>query len=101
MENTKPTPAPKRQNLSAKRNNYSLELLPGDLDRESDELAQAAQELTALEFKNAALKKEDAAGLNACLLNNDDEFDALEFVRQFQAVKQEGTTSASNAVHWR
>ena len=101
MENTKPTTAPKHQNPSAKRNNYSLELLPGDLDRESNALVQAAQALTALESKNAALKKEDAAWLNASLLNGDDEFDALEFVRQFQAVKQEGTTSVSNAVHGR
>ena len=101
MDNTKPTTAPKRQNPSAKRNNYSLELLPGDLDRESNDLAQAAQALTALESKNAALKKEDAAWLNASLLNGDDEFEALEFERQFQAVKQEGTTSASNAVHGR
>ena len=101
MDNTKPTTAPKHQNPSAKRNNYSLELLPGDLHRESNALVQAAQALTALESKNAALKKEDAAWLNASLLNGDDEFDALEFVRQFQAVKQEGTTSVSNAVHGR
>jgi hypothetical protein len=101
MDNTKPTPAPKRQILRVKRNNYSLELLPGDLDRESDEIAQAAQELTALVSKNAALKREDAAWLNASLLNTDDRFDAAAFERQFQAVNQVGTTSAGNAVHGR
>jgi len=83
------------------RNKYFLALLRRDLDRESNALVQAAQELTALESKNVAPKCEDAAWLNASLLNSDVEFDALEFVRQFQAAKQEGTTSASNAVHGR
>ena len=71
------------------RNNYFLELLRRDLDRESDALVQAAQELTALEAKNAALKTEDASWLNASLINSDDDdFDAAEFERQYQVVKQ-------------
>jgi hypothetical protein len=70
------------------RNSYFLELLRRDLDRESNELAQAAQELTALESKNTALHKEDASWLNASLLKGDDDFDATEFEHQYQAAKQ-------------
>jgi len=83
------------------RNKYFLALLRRDLDRESNALVQAAEELTALESKNAALKCEDTAWLNASLLNTDDGFDAAEFERQFQAVNQVGTTFAGNAVHGR
>jgi hypothetical protein len=75
------------------RNNYFLELLRRDLDRESDALVQAAQELTALESKNAALKKEDASWLNASLVNSDEDFDAAEFERQYQVVKQAQETA--------
>ena len=75
------------------RNNYFLDLLRRDLDRESDALVQAAQELTALESKNAALKKEDASWLNASLINSDDDFDAAEFERQYQVVKQAQETA--------
>ena len=65
-----------------------------DLDRESDALVQAAQELTALEVKNAALKTEDASWLNASLINSDDDdFDAAEFERQYQVVKQAQETA--------
>ena len=70
------------------RNSYFLELLRRDLDRESNELAQAAQELTALEAKNSALQKEDDSWLSANLLSGDDDFDAVEFERQYQAVKK-------------
>jgi hypothetical protein len=59
-----------------------------DLDRESNELAQAAQELTALEAKNSTLQKEDDSWLSANLLSGDDDFDAVEFERQYQAVKK-------------
>jgi hypothetical protein len=71
------------------RNSYFLELLRRDLDRESDELAQAAQALTKLEAKDSALHKEDAAWLNASLISSDDDFDAQEFERQYQIAKQE------------
>lgn len=71
------------------RNSYFLELLRRDLDRESDELAQAAQALTKLEAKDSALHKEDAAWLNASLLASDDDFDAKEFERQYLVAKQE------------
>jgi len=70
------------------RNSYFVELLRRDLDRESNELAQAAQQLTALEAKNSALQKEDASWLGANLLSCDDDFDAVEFERQYQAVKK-------------
>jgi hypothetical protein len=84
------------------RNSYFLELLRRDLDRESNELAQAAQALTALEAKDSKLHKEDAAWLNAALLKrdpkvrddigngmgDDDVFDATEFERQYQVAKQ-------------
>jgi hypothetical protein len=69
------------------RNSYFLELLRRDLDRESNALEQAAQELTALETKSKALDKEDAAWLNASLSDSDDDFDAAEFERQYQAAK--------------
>jgi hypothetical protein len=76
------------------RNNYFLELLRRDLDRESDALVQAAQQLIALESKNAALKREDAAWLNASLINSgDDDFDAAEFERQYQVAKQAQETA--------
>ena len=71
------------------RNSYFLELLRRDLDRESNELAQAAQALTQLEAKDGALHKEDAAWLNASLLESDDDFDAAEFERQYQVAAQE------------
>jgi hypothetical protein len=71
------------------RNSYFLELLRRDLDRESDELAQAAQALTKLEAKDGALRIEDAAWLNASLLASDDDFDAKEFERQYQVTKLE------------
>ena len=70
------------------RNSYFVELLRRDLDRESNELAQAAQQLTALEAKNSALQKEDASWLSANLLGVDDDFDAVAFERQYQAVKK-------------
>lgn len=70
------------------RNSYFVELLRRDLDRESNELAQAAQELTALEAKNSALQKEDDSWLSANLLSGDDDFDAVAFERQYQAVKK-------------
>ncbi len=70
------------------RNSYFLELLRRDLDRESNELAQAAQALTALEEKNASLQKEDAAWLGAGLSPADDDFDVATFNRQYQAAKQ-------------
>lgn len=69
------------------RNSYFLELLRRDLDRESNELAQAAQALTALEEKNASLQKEDAAWLSAGLSPADDDFDVATFNRQYQAAK--------------
>jgi hypothetical protein len=86
------------------RNSYLLELLRRDLDRESNELAQAAQSLTALEAKDKGLHKEDAAWLNAALLkrdaktgdgeDHDASFDATEFERQYQVAKRkrEATT---------
>jgi hypothetical protein len=70
------------------RNSYFVELLRRDLDRDSNELAQAAQQLTTLEAKNSALQKEDASWLGANLLSGDDDFDAVEFERQYQAVKK-------------
>ena len=70
------------------RNSYFLDLLRRDLDRESNELAQAAQALTALESKSGSLQKEDAAWLNAALMLPDDDFDAAAFDRQYQAVKK-------------
>lgn len=70
------------------RNSYFLELLRRDLDRESNELARAAQALTALEEKNASLQKEDAAWLSAGLSPADDDFDVATFNRQYQAAKQ-------------
>jgi hypothetical protein len=70
------------------RNSYFLELLRRDLDRESNELAQAAQALTQLEAKDSALHKEDAAWLNASLLTSDDDFDAAEFERQYRVAAQ-------------
>ena len=79
------------------RNSYFLELLRRDLDRESHALEQAAQELTALESKNSALQKEDAAWLNASLLDSDDDFDAAAFERQYQAVKQERDSAQQTA----
>jgi len=51
------------------------------------------EELTALEPKNAALKKEDASWLNGSLLNSDDDFDAAEFERQYSVVKQAQETA--------
>ena len=78
------------------RNSYFLELLRRDLDRESNALEHAAQKLTALESKNSVLHKEDASWLNASLSDSDDDFDAAEFERQYQAVKNE-RESASKA----
>jgi hypothetical protein len=75
------------------RNSYFLELLRRDLDRESDELAQAAQALTKLEAKDSTLHKEDTAWLNAPLLASDDDFDAKEFERQYRVAKQEREAS--------
>jgi hypothetical protein len=87
------------------RNSYFLELLRRDLDRESNELAQAAQALTALEAKDNHLHKEDAAWLNAALLkhdarvrddmSDDDTFDATEFERQYQVAKQKREVKAA------
>ncbi len=79
------------------RNSYFLELLRRDLDRESDELAQAAQALTKLEAKDGALRIEDAAWLKASLLASDDDFDAKEFERQYQVAKLERETSSKTA----
>jgi hypothetical protein len=87
------------------RNSYFLELLRRDLDRESDELAQAAQALTALEAKDSKLHREDAAWLNAALLKrytrvsdgmgDDDTFDATEFERQYRVAKQKREAKTS------
>jgi hypothetical protein len=81
------------------RNSYFLELLRRDLDRESNELARAAQALTALEEKNASLQKEDAAWLSAGLSPADDDFDVATFNRQYQAAKQarQSSNDASSA----
>jgi hypothetical protein len=70
------------------RNSYFLELLRRDLDRESNELAQAAKALTQLESKDSTLQNEDAIWLDAPLLDNDDAFDAALFERQYQAASK-------------
>ena len=81
------------------RNSYFLELLRRDLDRESNELARAAQALTALEEKNASLQKEDAAWLSAGLSPADDDFDVATFNRQYQTAKhaRQSSNDASSA----
>jgi hypothetical protein len=93
------------------RNSYFLELLRRDLDRESNELAQAAQALTVLEAKDNHLHKEDAAWLSASLsaallkrdarvsvdMRDDDAFDATEFERQYQVAKQKREAKTATA----
>ncbi len=70
------------------RSRYLIDLLRRDLERESSELVQAAQRLTALEAKHPVMAAEQTAWLNQRLdADNDEGFDARVFERQFKAAR--------------
>lgn len=68
-----------------KRSRYLIDLLRRELDRESDELVQAAKRLTEIEAQDPALVAESTEWLDTSLAAEaDDGFDAGVFERQYQ-----------------
>ena len=69
---------------SRQRSRFILDLIRSELDRESDALAQAAQNLTTFESGNPAVATESAQWVAASMADDDDAgFDALKFDREF------------------
>lgn len=82
------------------RGRFLIDLLRRELDRESNELAEAAKRLTELEAKDPTLVAEEAAWLGTSLeADVDDGFDAKEFERQYREAKalQEQKPGAARA----
>ena len=69
---------------SRQRSRFILDLIRSELDRESDMLAQAAQNLTALESGHPAVAAESTQWVAASMTDDDDAgFDPLKFEREF------------------
>ena len=67
------------------RSRYLIELLRRELDRESNELVEAAKHLSKLEAKEKALTTESKVWLDTPLVADpDDGFDADQFKRQYE-----------------
>lgn len=66
------------------RSRFILDLIRSELDRESDALARAAQNLTILETGHPAVAVESAQWVEASMTEHDDAgFDPLKFEREF------------------